>query len=76
MKLADELSRGIQRLRTIQLEINELIIKNEFPVPVHLGLGHEAVAVAVVAALESTDQILLTHRNIHFQIAFRFMQLL
>ena len=69
MKMANELSQGIQRLRTIQLEINELIIKNEFPVPVHLGLGHEAVAVAVVAALESTDQILLTHRNIHFQIA-------
>jgi len=69
MKLADDLSKGIQRLRTIQLEINKLIIKNEFPVPVHLGLGHEAVAVAVVAALESTDQILLTHRNIHFQIA-------
>jgi len=69
MKLADELSRSIQRLRTIQLEINELIIKNEFPIPVHLGLGHEAVAVSVVAALESTDQILLTHRNIHFQIA-------
>lgn len=69
MKLADELSKSIQRLRTIQLEINELIIKNEFPIPVHLGLGHEAVAVSVVAALESTDQILLTHRNIHFQIA-------
>jgi TPP-dependent pyruvate/acetoin dehydrogenase alpha subunit len=69
MNLTNELSKGIQSLRNIQLKINESIIKGIFPVPVHLGLGHEAVAVAVVAALESTDQILLTHRNIHFQIA-------
>ena len=69
MNVTNELSKGIQSLRSIQLKINESIIKSIFPVPVHLGLGHEAVAVAVVAALESTDQILLTHRNIHFQIA-------
>lgn len=69
MKLADELSEGIQRLRTIQLEINEQILENKFPMPVHLGLGHEAVAVSTVAALKPADEILLTHRNIHFQIA-------
>lgn len=69
MKLTDELSEGIQRLRTIQLEINKQIIENRFPMPVHMGLGHEAVAVSTVAALESPDKILLTHRNIHFQIA-------
>lgn len=69
MKLGDELSEGIQRLRIIQLKINKQILENKFPMPVHLGLGHEAVAVSTVAALKPADEILLTHRNIHFQIA-------
>jgi TPP-dependent pyruvate/acetoin dehydrogenase alpha subunit len=69
MKQLVELESEILRLRSVQLEINKKLSDGVFMVPIHLGLGHEAVAVACVAALGASDTIFLTHRNIHFQIA-------
>ena len=65
----DGLKSEIRRLRMIQLEINRMIIAGKFQIPIHMGFGHETLAVTCVAALESNDFIFLTHRNIHFQIA-------
>ena len=51
------------------LMINELIKERRFSVPIHLALGHETIAVAVAAALQPHDRLLLTHRNIHYNLA-------
>jgi TPP-dependent pyruvate/acetoin dehydrogenase alpha subunit len=64
-----ELAKEIQRSRAIQLEINNMIIAGEFQIPIHLGIGHEAIATSLVKVLDSKDKLLLTHRNIHYQLA-------
>ena len=64
-----ELAKEIQRSRAIQLEINNMIIAGEFHIPIHLGIGYEAIATSLVKVLDSKDKLLLTHRNIHYQLA-------
>jgi TPP-dependent pyruvate/acetoin dehydrogenase alpha subunit len=63
------LETEVLNLRIAQLEINRQILNGKFKVPVHLALGHEAIAVACSRARQPNDKILLTHRNIHFQLA-------
>lgn len=57
------------RIRLAQLLINESLRKKEFRVPVHLALGHEAVAASVSAAMAEHDWLCPTHRNVHYNIA-------
>ena len=56
-------------LRLAQVTINELYKQKEFVVPIHLALGHESIAVAVDAAMGSGDNLFLSHRNIHYNLA-------
>ena len=56
------------KLRLWQLEINEELKKRRFKVPVHLGLGTEALAVAVASVIQQGDNLLLTHRNAAFNL--------
>ena len=51
------------------LMINDFIKERRFSVPIHLALGHETIAVAVAAAVKPHDRLLLTHRNIHYNLA-------
>ena len=60
----------IIRNRVYQLLINEKIGCGEFKIPVHLALGHEAIATAIRQASNEADAIFCTHRNLHFNIAF------
>ena len=69
MRDRDELIREVLRNRQVQLQVNRMISNQEFKIPVHLALGHEAIAVGVSAAMESQDKILLSHRNIHYHLA-------
>lgn len=69
MRNIGELVDEIYRLRNVQLAINSEIVANKFKVPVHLALGHEALAVSVVEAMSDDDSILLSHRNIHYHLA-------
>ena len=69
MRIREKLLSELLRNRQVQLRINELIANQEFKIPIHLALGHEAIAVSVASAMEDQDQILLNHRNIHYQIA-------
>ena len=58
-------------LRYWQQQINE-ILKNkslEYPIPVHLGIGHEALALAVSNSLEKEDILCLSHRNCTYNLA-------
>ena len=58
------------RVRFGQLAINNKIMNGEFKVPIHLALGHEAIAVAIRHCFSSLDKLCLTHRNVHYNLAF------
>ena len=59
----------VLRLRFSQMIINEKYKDKEFKVPIHLAMGHEAVAVAVANAMTNSDRFVLPHRNLHYNLA-------
>ena len=63
------LAEAVLRIRIGQMLINEEIRAKAFRIPIHLALGHEAIATAVSAAMAEGDILCLTHRNIHYNIA-------
>lgn len=65
-----KLAKKIKVIRKIQLNINKKMLEGQFQIPIHLAIGHEAVAVCLAEVYSSEDKLLLTHRNIHFQLAF------
>lgn len=65
------LESAILRNRCSQLLINERYKQKRFTVPIHLALGHEAIAEALCHALEAGDQLVLPHRNLHYQLALK-----
>jgi TPP-dependent pyruvate/acetoin dehydrogenase alpha subunit len=69
MSMLHPFAAEILRIRISQLLINELYKARRFRVPIHLALGHEAVAVAVAGAMDGCDQLLLPHRNLHYNLA-------
>jgi len=60
----------VLKLRFSQLLINEHLKKSAFRIPVHLALGHEAIAVALARTLNPQDAKVLSHRNLHYNLAF------
>ena len=64
-KIAEE----ILRLRFSQMAVNEGIKKGKFKVPIHLAMGHEAIAVAINAVMRDNDKLILSHRNIAYHLA-------
>lgn len=65
MRLAEE----VLRLRVSQLTVNDRYKAGAFKIPIHLAIGHEAIAVAVDAAMEAGDQLVCSHRNLHYNLA-------
>jgi len=63
------LAREVLRLRLSQMLINEMYRAKAFRVPIHLAMGHEALAVGLVAALRAADRLVLSHRNLHYNLA-------
>lgn len=57
------------RLRLSQILINEEYKLGKFKLPIHLSLGHEAIALAVSNTMKNEDKLLLTHRNISYNLA-------
>ena len=64
-----EIAKQIIRIRLSQMIINERYKKGDFKIPIHLALGHEAIAVAVDSMMLDNDQLVLSHRNIHYNLA-------
>ena len=56
------LFRDMLRNRRIEEEIARRYADQEMRCPVHLSIGQEAVSAGVCLALESTDQVVSTHR--------------
>jgi TPP-dependent pyruvate/acetoin dehydrogenase alpha subunit len=69
MKREDYLQSELLRIRVAQLTLNKLLTAGEFSIPVHLAIGHEAIAVSVVETMGTSDLILLNHRNLHYHLA-------
>jgi len=55
-------------LRLGQLLVNEMYKAGKLKVPIHLAFGHESIAVAVDQVIQDTDQMVLSHRNIHYNM--------
>src|ERR1035438_10052165 len=64
-----KVAQDVLRLRFSQMFVNQGNKAKQFKAPVHLALGHEAIAVAVAAVLKDGDWLLCTHRNIHYNMA-------
>lgn len=64
-----EIAKEILRLRLSQMIVNEKYKAGVFKIPIHLALGHEAIAVAVDAIMGKKDQLVCSHRNIHYNLA-------
>lgn len=65
----ERLAEQVVRLRYWQHLLNEDLKKRAFIVPVHLAFGHEAIAVALTAAMTDDDQLVLSHRNVAYNLA-------
>ena len=64
-----KLIQELFRVRMTMLAINENIRQKRFQIPIHLGLGHEAIAVAVSQSKQPQDCLVLSHRNMHYNVA-------
>lgn len=64
-----EIAKLLLKVRLGQMIINEKYKNGEFKIPIHLALGHEAIAVSVDSIMEEGDKLVLTHRNIHYNLA-------
>lgn len=64
-----KIAKEILRLRFCQLLINEKYKANAFKIPIHIAIGHEAIAVAVDAVMGKNDLLVCTHRNMHHNLA-------
>lgn len=49
--------------------LNERLKKKQFRIPIHLGFGHEAAAVAMDRTMGPDDQLCLSHRNSAYNLA-------
>ena len=61
--------KEIIRIRLSQMIINEDYKKNKFKIPIHLAFGHEAIATAVSQIMEENDKLVLSHRNVAYNLA-------
>jgi TPP-dependent pyruvate/acetoin dehydrogenase alpha subunit len=64
-----KIASDVLRIRFGMMLVNEGIRENKFKIPIHLAFGHEAIAVAVKATMQEEDQLVLSHRNIHYNLA-------
>ncbi|MBU3929168.1 hypothetical protein KJ577_00535 [bacterium] len=69
MKNKEKVARELLRIRQSQILVNEMYKNGEFKIPIHLALGHEAIAVAVDNIMKKEDSLVLSHRNIHYNLA-------
>lgn len=69
MTLRSELAEMVISLRLQMLVINEAYKAGKYKIPIHLAFGHEAIAVATNIVMGSRDQLICSHRNIHYNLA-------
>lgn len=65
----EEIVKDLVRIRLSQMMVNEKYKEGKFKIPIHLSFGHEAIAIALSHSLKGEDKVLLTHRNIAYNLA-------
>ncbi len=60
---------AVLRLRYWQHLLNEMLKRKEFKIPIHMGFGHEAAAVAMNCSMAPDDVLCLSHRNAAYNLA-------
>lgn len=65
----NEIAYDIIKVRISQMMVNQFYKEKKFQIPIHLAFGHETIAVAIDRVMEETDKLLLSHRNIAFNLA-------
>lgn len=63
------IAKEILRLRLSQMLVNERYKAGAFKIPIHLAMGHEAIAIAVDQAMGTEDLLACSHRNMHYNLA-------
>lgn len=63
------IAKEILRIRLSQMIVNEKYKAGLFKIPIHLALGNESIAVAVDSIMKEHDRLVLSHRNIHYNLA-------
>jgi TPP-dependent pyruvate/acetoin dehydrogenase alpha subunit len=65
----NSLTEKILRIRLSQMMVNENYKNGQFKIPIHLAFGHETFAVAINEIMNDEDKLVLTHRNIAYNLA-------
>ena len=65
----NSLTEKILRIRLAQMMVNENYKDGQFQIPIHLAFGHETFAVAINEIMDDEDKLILTHRNIAYNLA-------
>lgn len=68
-KYGQKIAHDILRVRLSQVILNEEYKAGRFKIPVHLAMGHEAIAVAVSRVMGKNDKLILSHRNVAYNLA-------
>ncbi len=68
-KQNSNIAREILRLRLSQMIVNEKYKAGIFKIPLHIAMGHEAIAVAIDSIMGENDKLVCTHRNMHYNLA-------
>jgi len=69
MQDSKQIIEEIIKLRLSQILVNEKYKDGDFKIPIHLAMGYESLAVALDKAMSNQDNLFLTHRNIHYNLA-------
>lgn len=69
MDIKEKIIRDELKIRIAQMIINEEYKAGNFKIPVHLAFGHEAIAVAIDSIMKDGDKLILSHRNIEYNLA-------
>jgi TPP-dependent pyruvate/acetoin dehydrogenase alpha subunit len=64
-----QIGMDIIKTRVGQMIVNEAYKNGEFKIPIHLAFGHETIAVAIDRIMEKDDKLVLSHRNIAYNLA-------
>lgn len=63
------IAKEVIKNRLSQMIVNENSKNGEFKIPIHLAFGHESIAVAINHIMGKDDKLILTHRNIAYNLA-------
>ncbi len=63
------IAKEVLKNRIYQISVNQKYKEKKFKIPIHLALGHESIATAISKIMNTADSLILTHRNIAYNLA-------